>query len=259
MAAVVCRSILPAGLRFAPALPATSSLLSITPLQSLLKPHYLLSRLLSSAAAETAMADAARPLVICGPSGVGKSTLIERMKAAFPDTFGFSVSHTTRGPRPGEQDGISYHYVTKEQFIAAKENNEFIETAEFSGNMYGTSCKAVADVQKAGQICILDIEMVGVKQLKASPDIHPHYVFIRPPSMEELERRLRDRKTEQEDAIRKRLERAQQELDYGSVPGNFDLVIVNDNVDKASKELNDFMADKVDELNKVKNLVQSKT
>ena len=71
--------------------------------------------------------------------------------------------------------------------------------------------------------------------------------------------RLRDRKTEQEDAIRKRLERAQQELDYGSVPGNFDLVIVNDNVDKASKELNDFMADKVDELNKVKNLVQSKT
>lgn len=206
-----------------------------------------------------AMAEAARPLVICGPSGVGKSTLIERMKAAFPDTFGFSVSHTTRGPRPGEQEGISYHYVTKEQFVAAKANNEFIETAEFSGNMYGTSCKAVSDVQKAGQICILDIEMQGVIQLKAHPDIHPHYVFIRPPSMEELERRLRDRKTEQEDAIQKRLQRAQLELDYGSVPGNFDLVIVNDNVDKASKELNDFMADKVEELNKVKNIVQSKS
>ena len=87
----------------------------------------------------------------------------------------------------GVFQGISYHYVTKEQFVAAKANNEFIETAEFSGNMYGTSCKAVSDVQKAGQICILDIEMQGVIQLKAHPDIHPHYVFIRPPSMEELE------------------------------------------------------------------------
>ena len=74
-----------------------------------------------------------------------------------------------------------------------------------------------------------------------------------------LHNRLRDRKTEQEDAIQKRLQRAQLELDYGSVPGNFDLVIVNDNVDKASKELNDFMADKVEELNKIKNIVQSKT
>jgi len=205
------------------------------------------------------MAQAARPLVICGPSGVGKSTLIERMKAAFPNAFGFSVSHTTRGPRPGEQDGVAYHFVTKESFLAAKANNEFIETAEFSGNMYGTSCKAVEDVQKAGQICILDIEMLGVKQLKAHPDIHPHYVFIRPPSIEELERRLRARQTEQEEAIQKRLARSKMELDYGSEPGNFDLVIVNDNVDKASKELNDFMAPKVEELNKIKNLVKSKT
>ena len=205
-----------------------------------------------------AMAKAARPLVICGPSGVGKSTLIERMKEAFPDTFGFSVSHTTRGPRPGEKDGINYHYVTKEKFLEAKDRGEFIETAQFSGNMYGTSCKAVSDVQNAGQICILDIEMQGVKQLKSHEEIDPHYVFIRPPSMEELERRLRDRQTEQEEAIQKRLDTAQREMEYGSDPANFDIVIVNDDVDKASKQLNDFMVDKVEELRKIK-VLMSKT
>jgi len=205
------------------------------------------------------MAKAARPLVICGPSGVGKSTLINRMKAAFPDAFGFSVSHTTRGPRPGETDGINYHYVTKEDFLAAKERSEFIETAQFSGNMYGTSCKAVSDVQNAGKICILDIEMQGVIQLKANPDLHPHFVFIRPPSMEELERRLRDRKTESEDAIQKRLETAKREMEFGNIEGNFDIIIVNDDVDKASKELNDFMTDKVQELQKAKSILMSKT
>lgn len=205
------------------------------------------------------MAKAARPLVICGPSGVGKSTLITRMTAAFPDAFGFSVSHTTRGPRPGETDGVNYHYVTREDFLAAKEKGEFIETAQFSGNMYGTSCKAVSDVQKAGKICILDIEMQGVMQLKAHPDLHPHFVFIRPPSMAELERRLRDRQTESEEAIQKRLDTAKKELEYGNVEGNFDVVIVNDDVDKASKDLNDFMADKVQQLHEAKALIASKT
>jgi len=204
------------------------------------------------------MAKAARPLVICGPSGVGKSTLITRMKDAFPDAFGFSVSHTTRGPRPGEADGVNYHYVSREDFLAAKERGEFIETAQFSGNMYGTSCKAVSDVQKAGKICILDIEMQGVMQLKAHPDLHPHFVFIRPPSMAELERRLRDRQTESEEAIQKRLDTAKKEMEYGKVEGNFDVIIVNDDVDKASKELNDFMADKVQQLQEAKALIASK-
>lgn len=79
-----------------------------------------------------------RPLVLCGPSGSGKSTLLKRLLKEFPDKFGFSVSHTTRGPRPGEKDGVHYHFTKKDDMIAAVKKGEFIETATFSGNMYGT-------------------------------------------------------------------------------------------------------------------------
>ena len=99
----------------------------------------------------------ARPLVLCGPSGVGKSTLVDRLKKEFPDAFGFSVSHTTRKPREGEVDGISYHYVDQETIEKAIENDEFIEHATFSGNTYGTSKSAVQTVVEQGKICILDI------------------------------------------------------------------------------------------------------
>ena len=99
----------------------------------------------------------ARPLVLCGPSGVGKSTIVERIKKAFPDAFALSVSHTTRKPREGEQEGVSYFYTDREKMQEAIDNDEFIETAEFSGNMYGTSKAAVQSVIQRGKICILDI------------------------------------------------------------------------------------------------------
>lgn len=99
----------------------------------------------------------ARPLVLCGPSGVGKSTIIARITKEFPDAFGFSVSHTTRKPRPGETDGVSYFFTDKETMQKAIEDGEFIEHAEFSGNMYGTSKSAVHSVMEQGKICILDI------------------------------------------------------------------------------------------------------
>ena len=99
----------------------------------------------------------ARPLVLCGPSGVGKSTIVERIKKAFPDAFALSVSHTTRKPREGEQEGVSYFHTDREKMQEAIDNDEFIETAEFSGNMYGTSKAAVQSVIQRGKICILDI------------------------------------------------------------------------------------------------------
>merc|ERR1719338_1790 len=102
---------------------------------------------------------------------------------------------------------------------------EFIETAEFAGNMYGTSRGAINRVQMAGMICVLDIEMHGVHQIKKTPGLDPHYVFIKPPSLEELEVRLRDRKTETEESIKRRLEKAVEEIEYGSKAENFDLVI----------------------------------
>ncbi|GAA5901573.1 hypothetical protein JCM6882_006315, partial [Rhodosporidiobolus microsporus] len=104
------------------------------------------------------MSGLVRPVVICGPSGTGKSTLLKKLFNEFPDKFGFSISHTTRAPRPGEQPGVSYHYVTREAFHDLVAKDGFIEHAEFSGNCYGTSVQAVEDVKKGGKMCILDID-----------------------------------------------------------------------------------------------------
>jgi guanylate kinase len=100
-----------------------------------------------------------RPIVISGPSGAGKSTILQRLFADYPGKFGFSISHTTRGPRGTEQDGKEYYFVTKEAFLDLVERKGFVEHAQFGGNHYGTSIKAVNDIAERGQVCILDIEM----------------------------------------------------------------------------------------------------
>lgn len=155
-----------------------------------------------------------RPLVICGPSGSGKSTLLKRLMEEYPETFGFSVSHTTRKPRPGEEHGIHYFYVSRDELEKRVADGEFLETAEFSGNMYGTSLAAVEQVQAAGKVCVLDIEIEGVKQIRNS-HLNGLYVFIEPPSIDELERRLRGRKTETEESLKLRLDTARKEIEYG--------------------------------------------
>ena len=100
-----------------------------------------------------------RPVVVSGPSGAGKSTLLKRLFDQYPDRFGFSVSHTTRAPRPGEEDGVAYNFVTKEAFQKLVAENGFIEHAQFGSNFYGTSVQAVKNVAEKGRTCILDIEM----------------------------------------------------------------------------------------------------
>lgn len=155
-----------------------------------------------------------RPLVICGPSGSGKSTLLKKLMEEYPDTFGFSVSHTTRKARLGEEHGVHYFYVSREELELRVQANEFLETAEFSGNLYGTSIAAVEQVQAAGKVCVLDIEMEGVKQIKNS-HLNGLYVFIEPPSIEELERRLKGRGTETEQSMKLRLDTARQEIVFG--------------------------------------------
>jgi guanylate kinase len=108
-----------------------------------------------------------RPIVISGPSGAGKSTLLKRLFAEYPDRFGFSISHTTRGPRAGEENGREYHFVTREDFQKLVEQNGFIEHAQFGSNLYGTSVQAVKDVRERGRVCILDIEMeVGFLEIE---------------------------------------------------------------------------------------------
>ena len=107
-------------------------------------------------------------LVLCGPSGAGKSTLMKLLTSEFREQFGFSVSHTTRSPRPGEQTGQDYHFTARIDMEALIEEGAFLEHAVFGGNMYGTSRASVAKVANQGKICILDIDMQGVKQIKQS-------------------------------------------------------------------------------------------
>merc|ERR1711892_990102 len=126
--------------------------------------------------------DMLQPIVMSGPSGVGKSTILKKMMADFPDSFGFSISHTSRNPREGEKDGVDYHFSIKEQMQAEVEQGLFIGSATFGGNMYGTSKRAVRDVSEQNKICILDIDEQGVKNLKGITDINPIFCFIKPPS-----------------------------------------------------------------------------
>ncbi|KAJ3537740.1 hypothetical protein NM688_g6632 [Phlebia brevispora] len=175
--------------------------------------------------------DFLRPLLMSGPSGVGKSTLLQRLFAEFPDKFGFSVSHTTRAPRPGEVDGKHYYFVSREEFQNLLGENAFIEHAEFSGNYYGTSFRTVREVSAGGRRCILDIEAQGVRQVKKT-DLNPVYLFVSPPSLTALRSRLQGRGTETEASVAKRLATALKEIEYAK-EGAHDVVIVNDDLDRA--------------------------
>jgi len=190
-------------------------------------------------------AAALKPLVFTGPSGCGKSTLIERLKAAFPKSFGFSVSHTTRQPRAGEVHGREYFFVdrhTMEQMIAA---SEFIEYTNFSANIYGTSKSSMQTVLEDGKICILDLDIDGIKSLKKM-NLDAHYISIVPPSIDVLENRLRGRASETEEMIAARLERAHKDLDFFRDAAIFDLVVENDVIDSAYQQLYDFVKPVID-------------
>lgn len=181
-----------------------------------------------------------RPIIISGPSGVGKGTLYHMLQGAHPNAFQTSISHTTRGPRPGEADKVDYYFVTMQEFEDLIAQEGFVEHAKFGGNRYGTSKLMIEDLQKEGKIVILDIEMEGVKQIK-NTNLDARFVFIAPPKFEELEKRLRGRGTETEESIAKRLAQAKAELEYSKVDGVHDKIIVNDDVEKAFKELREFV------------------
>lgn len=187
----------------------------------------------ASMASTTASANL-RPVVISGPSGTGKSTLLKKLFEEFPDSFGFSVSHTTRSPRTGEENGKAYHFVTREQFLKLVDENAFIEHAEFSKNMYGTSIQAVKDVAGEGKRCILDIDSQGVKLIKANhPDLSPIFIFLSPPSLGALKERLTGRGTESAETLAHRLAASTAEIEYARETGAYDAVVVNDNLEHA--------------------------
>eukprot|EP01087_Luapelamoeba_hula_P024433 TRINITY_DN92_c1_g1_i3.p1 TRINITY_DN92_c1_g1~~TRINITY_DN92_c1_g1_i3.p1 ORF type:complete len:217 (-),score=46.83 TRINITY_DN92_c1_g1_i3:59-709(-) len=173
-----------------------------------------------------------RPLVLAGPSGAGKSTLIKRVTDQWPAAFEVAVSHTTRAPRPLEKDKVHYHFTNVEEFNKLKQEGGFIETTVFAKNHYGTPKQAVRDMVATGKIYVLDIDIQGVLSVKQT-DLHPHYVFIVPPSIEELERRLRNRGDTAPEAIEDRLNTARKELEYRDRRDFWDLVVVNDDLDHA--------------------------
>ncbi len=175
--------------------------------------------------------------VISGPSGVGKGTVINRL-FEMDDNLYFSVSATTRKPRAGEIDGVHYSFKTKEEFEHDIETGEMLEHAQFSGNYYGTPRSAIEEKLSQGKDIILDIEIQGAKNIKR---LMPEavLVYILPPSIEELKKRLTGRKTEDEESISRRLHTAYTELH--EAPDMYQYFIVNDVVDNAATKIKDII------------------
>jgi guanylate kinase len=233
------------------------------------------------------------PLIVCGPSGVGKGTIIHKYmtERGGSEKFQFTISHTTRQAREGEVDGVHYHFVTTEMMRDLLRDGSFVESAQVHGNYYGTSWSALRAVQRTGKRSLLDIDVQGVQRIKkiannnadfslrgdrqeasslrrsissssalsylsllslqarSSPSLssseglshrsfqlQPKYLFIAPPSLRALEERLWGRKSESTESFRRRIENARSELEYGLTAGNFDAVVVNDDLDAAVRD-----------------------
>ena len=176
-----------------------------------------------------------RIVVLSAPSGGGKTTIARAVREKYPDRFGFSVSATTRGPRPEERDGVDYHFQQRTQFLEGVGAGKFLEYAEYAGELYGTPKDEVEKVLQAGKHVLLDIEVQGARQVR---DQYPYprsvSVFILPSDPRVLLERLHQRKSESIEQIRWRLERAEYELQQSTL---FDRWIRNDDLDMAVAEV----------------------
>jgi guanylate kinase len=169
-----------------------------------------------------------RLIVLTGPSGVGKGTLMRSLLERYPELY-YSVSVTTRSPRTGEIEGRNYYFISRNKFEQLVAQGEFLEWAEFAGNYYGTPREGVLKQIRAGKTVVLEIELEGARQIRASfPSAFS--IFILPPSFEELEQRIRNRGQDSSEAIARRLQCAQEEIKAAE---EFDIQIVNDDFETA--------------------------
>ncbi|RNF26047.1 guanylate kinase [Trypanosoma conorhini] len=177
-------------------------------------------------------------IAICGPSGVGKGALLGRLLKDFPDRFGYSVSHTTRPPREGEENGREYHFSDRATVERMQDEDEFIELCEVHGNLYGTSAKAMAAVRDTGKVCILEVDIKGVQKIRDKESLNALYIFVTSPSMEELRERIRKRGADNEEVLQRRLRTAEEELRFVEEnPTFFSHIILNEDLDAAYEEL----------------------
>lgn len=173
-----------------------------------------------------------RLFIVAAPSGAGKSTLVNALLEREPG-IALSISHTTRPPRPGDVDGVQYHFVDRATFERMVAHGDFLEHADVFGNYYGTSCGAVEPTLRAGRDVLLEIDWQGARQVRtAMPDCVS--IFILPPSRAELERRLRSRATDSEATIEKRLAASREEIAHAH---EFDCIIVNDAFEEAVAQM----------------------
>lgn len=177
-----------------------------------------------------------KTFIFSGPSGVGKSTVLKGLMEKRQNLY-FSVSATTRDPRPGEENGVHYHFLNEDIFRYWIAQDEFLEYAEYVGNFYGTPKRYVDTAMEEGKDVILDIEVQGAIQVaKKRPETVR--IFIAPPSWSELERRLTQRGTDNPEKIRQRLQRAKEELESAHI---YDYIVINDSLEKAVAELDAIM------------------
>ena len=179
------------------------------------------------------MAVTGQLFILSAPSGAGKTTLLKKVMAQVKN-LAFSISHTTREPRDGEKNGVDYHFVSVDDFQNMREQNLFLEWAEVHGNFYGTSRPAVLDQLKNGQDIILDIDIQGAAIIVADTSVKAVSVFVAPPSLAELEKRLRGRGTDSNETIDLRLNNAATEMDAA---GQYDYLVINDDIEDASTTL----------------------
>ncbi|AST09569.1 guanylate kinase [NY_014 poxvirus] len=173
-----------------------------------------------------------RSIILSGPSGAGKSTIIRKLLKEYGNIFGFVTSHTSRFPRPMEQNGIDYHYVSKEDIWKGVANGNFLEHTEYSGNIYGTTKNAFRKASANNHIAIMDLNIDGVRNLKYT-SIMPYSVYLRPTSLKMVETKLRNRNTETDDEIYRRIMLAKYDMETCTEPGLFDDIIIEDNVNEA--------------------------
>ena len=168
------------------------------------------------------------PIIISAPSGAGKTTICQALKKRSPD-LNFSISHTTRPPRDNEQDGLDYHFISKDTFNTMTDNGEFLEWAEIHDHKYGTARKNIEDTLQKGMNLVLELDVQGVEALRTLK-YQGVYIFVLPPSLEELEKRLRGRGTELDKQIKQRLETGKKEIAKSHL---YDYAVTNVDVEES--------------------------